>query len=383
LLRGGLELDFKGKGLTMVLLTLLPQVFEATAAAIATRYILGFPWPLCFAHGFTLGAVSPAVVVPSMMILHKQGYGVEKGIPTSMIAASSFDDIIAITAFGVFSTIAFNQAPGGGAEKEDTTVHEIGINAFQLGAGLGVGLTLGFSFILFQSCAQGKCRTIAKTICCLIVGIIFPIVCETIHFPESKFVGIIFFGYGCFRVWGEDKPEEELASIWMFFQPVLFGTVGAAVQFSKLGSGADIAMGVIVILIGLTFRWIGAFCACLEPKYTIKEKAFVAFGWIPKATVQAALGGMTMATATNLGIEEYRVMGEKMLTMAVFAICMTAPAGAIFIAQLGPIWLEKKKGGAGDEEKISHEPIPRRSSMYGDADEILNFRKMYHDKDDL
>ena len=108
LLRGGLELDFKGKGLTMVLLTLLPQVFEATAAACATRWILDFPWPLCFAHGFTLGAVSPAVVVPSMMILHKQGYGVEKGIPTSMIAASSFDDIIAITAFGVFSTIAFN-----------------------------------------------------------------------------------------------------------------------------------------------------------------------------------------------------------------------------------------------------------------------------------
>jgi len=121
LLRGGLELDFKGKGLTMVLLTLLPQVFEATAAAVATRYILSvpagvngspaaddFPWPLCFAHGFTLGAVSPAVIVPSMMILHKQGYGVEKGIPTSMIAASSFDDIIAITAFGVFLTIAFN-----------------------------------------------------------------------------------------------------------------------------------------------------------------------------------------------------------------------------------------------------------------------------------
>lgn len=71
LLRGGLELDFAGKGLTMILLTVLPQLFEATAAACATHYILGIPWSLSFAHGFTLGAVSPAVVVPSMMDLHK------------------------------------------------------------------------------------------------------------------------------------------------------------------------------------------------------------------------------------------------------------------------------------------------------------------------
>jgi hypothetical protein len=71
-----------------------------------------------------------------------------------------------------------------------------------------------------------------------------------------------------------------------------------------------------------------------------------------------------------------------MLNMAVFAICLTAPAGAIFIAQLGPLWLEKKKGG-NDETAIGHEPIPRRVSQFGPADEILNFRRMYHDKDDL
>jgi NhaP-type Na+/H+ or K+/H+ antiporter len=120
LLRGGLELSFAGKGLTMVLLTLFPQIFEAVGSGVATKYIFpDFTWPLCFAHGFTLGAVSPAVVVPSMMLLHKAGYGVKAGIPTSMIAASSFDDIIAITAFGVFITIAKNQAPGGVASVEN------------------------------------------------------------------------------------------------------------------------------------------------------------------------------------------------------------------------------------------------------------------------
>jgi len=297
LLRGGLELDFAGKGLTMVLLTLLPQVFEATAAAIATRFILGFPWALCFAHGFTLGAVSPAVVVPSMMLLHKQGYGVAKGIPTSMIAAASFDDIIAITAFGVFSTIAFNEAPGG--VEAETGIYvgwEIGNNALQLAIGLAFGLIVGFSFIFFQKLPEGPVRRFAKIIALLVVAIALPIGTELLHIPEAKFVGIIFFGYGCFRVWGEDKPEEDLATIWMFCQPVLFGTIGAAVQFKDI-MPSELSTGVLIIFIGLCARWVGAFCACLEPKYTIKEKAFVAFGWIPKATVQAALGGVTLVTA--------------------------------------------------------------------------------------
>ena len=108
LLRGGMELDFTGKGLTVVLLTLCPQFSEAALAGLACRWIFNLPWPLCFAQGFTLGAVSPAVLVPSCMILHKKEYGTKKGIPTTLIAASSFDDIIAISVFSIFLTIAFN-----------------------------------------------------------------------------------------------------------------------------------------------------------------------------------------------------------------------------------------------------------------------------------
>ena len=132
-----------------------------------------------------------------------------------------------------------------------------------------------------------------KLIAVLIVAIATPIVAEVTTFKESKFVGIIFFGYMCFRMWGEDKPEEELGKIWMFCQPLLFGTVGAAVQFKDIDP-TTLGPGILVIFIGLTCRWIGAFLAMMEPKYTVKEKAFVAFGWIPKATVQAALGGVTI-----------------------------------------------------------------------------------------
>ena len=112
LLRGGMELDFTGKGLLVVLLTLVPQNMEAIFSAVATRYIFDMPWALCFAMGYCLGAVSPAVLVPSCMILQNKDYGTKKGVPTSLIAAASFDDIIAISIFSIFLTIAFSQAPG-------------------------------------------------------------------------------------------------------------------------------------------------------------------------------------------------------------------------------------------------------------------------------
>lgn len=107
-MRGGLELDFEGKGLTVVLLTLIPQAFEAFTVACFTRLFFGMPWALCIAQGFCIGAVSPAVLVPSVMTLIELKRGTAKGIPQIMLAASSFDDILAITLFSVFSSIAID-----------------------------------------------------------------------------------------------------------------------------------------------------------------------------------------------------------------------------------------------------------------------------------
>lgn len=107
LMMGGLELSFKGKGLTVVLLTVFPQFGEAAIAGLVAKFIFDLPWLLAIALGFCLGAVSPAVLVPSCMTLHNDHYGTKKGIPTTLIAASSFDDIAAITIFGVCITLLF------------------------------------------------------------------------------------------------------------------------------------------------------------------------------------------------------------------------------------------------------------------------------------
>ena len=110
LLRAGMENDFKGKRLTILLLSFVPQLCEATAVACVVRFIVKMPWALCFAQGFGLAAVSAEVMIPPLMILHKAEYGVNAGVPMTMVSAITFDNIIAITAFGICLSVGLNSA---------------------------------------------------------------------------------------------------------------------------------------------------------------------------------------------------------------------------------------------------------------------------------
>ena len=160
---------------------------------------------------------------------------------------------------------------------------------------------------VFNRCKPEKTKW-PKFFVTLFFAIAAPFASDLSGFPESKFIFVIFFGYMCYRQWGEDKPEHELKLFWMFCQPFLFGTVGAAVLFSKI-EPSMIAKGLLVIIMGVSARWIATFCVAFEKKYTNKERAFMAFAWIPKATVQAALGGLTLSQARDKGITEYEEYG--------------------------------------------------------------------------
>lgn len=195
-------------------------------------------------------------------------------------------------------TIAFREAPGAVAEENDSIGKEVGMNILQIVVGLVVGLAVGWCMRIFNKCGKpknDKCLIWVKFFVCLGFAFLVPVVCELTHFYESKFVCIIFFGYMCFMAWGEEgKPEHYLGVFWAFCQPFLFGTVGAAVLFSKLDTSIlGISLG--VILIGVTCRWLATYVVTFEKKYTSKERAFMGFAWIPKATVQAALGGVVLA----------------------------------------------------------------------------------------
>ena len=125
-------------------------------------------------------------------------------------------------------------------------------------------------------------------------------------------------------------------------QIALFGTVGAAVMFNKIESSI-IGKGLIVIFCGVLARWVATFSVGYGKGFTLKESAFMGFAWIPKATVQAAIGGVVLSEAEKYDLPEYKEYGVAMLTTAVFAIVFTAPIGAILTNTLGPLWLSKSE----------------------------------------
>lgn len=176
----------------------------------------------------------------------------------------------------------------------------------------------------------------------IVLAVVFmiAIVSEVIHFHESRYIGVIFFGYMCHRFWGEDKPDVELAQVWGVFKPFLFGTVGAAVKLNEVDSGV-LGKGFLIILVGVSCRMLATFLSAFERRFTFKERVFMAFAWIPKATVQAAIGGVVLDQARDEGDagEEYVQFGRNIVTIAVLAIVVTAPAGAILTNTFGPLWL--------------------------------------------
>lgn len=265
---------------------------EASTVAFFSWVIFDLPIALCFALGFILGAVSPAVLVPSCMLLTEEGYGAKKGIPTTLMAASSFDDIIAITIFGVCTTSAFASKISG-QESPGIAVLR---NLYQIAAGLAFGLGFGYCMKIFNRFEHTRNLNLIKLFLMLTIAVLDPVVCELIGFHESKYIAIIFFGFMCHHHWGEKKPEKLLGDIWNFMQVALFGTVGASVLFDKIDSSV-IGKGVIVILCGVSMRWIATFMAGVGQGFTIKERAFMGFAWIPKATVQAAIGGVVLSEA--------------------------------------------------------------------------------------
>lgn len=119
---------------------------------------------------------------------------------------------------------------------------------------------------------------------CLIVVTFIGVGSELIQFHESKYIGIILFGYILHCIWKHHKPEIHLEYVWMVLMPLLFGTVGAAIRITEVQL-KHLLLGVGVFIFGLCFRWVATFLVGFAKDYNMKERVFIAFAWIPKATV--------------------------------------------------------------------------------------------------
>ncbi|XP_052035146.1 sodium/hydrogen exchanger 9B1 [Apodemus sylvaticus] len=336
LIRAGLGLDPEAlKHLKGVCLRLSfgPCLFEACSAAFFSHFIMNFPWQWGFLLGFVLGAVSPAVVVPNMLTLQENGYGVEKGIPTLLVAASSMDDIVAITGFNTFLSIVFSS--GSIISNVLSSLRDVLI-------GVLVGIVMGVFVQYFPSGDQER-LTQRRAFLVLSMCISAVLGCQHIGLHGSGGLVTLVLSFMAAKRWAEEKVgiQKIVANTWNVFQPLLFGLVGTEVSVESLES-KTIGMCIATLGLAVSVRMLATFVLMSFANFRFKEKVFIALSWIPKATVQAVLGPLALETARVMAphLESY---AKNVMTVAFLAILITAPNGALLIGILGPKILEQSE----------------------------------------
>ncbi|XP_024597593.1 sodium/hydrogen exchanger 9B1 [Neophocaena asiaeorientalis asiaeorientalis] len=329
LVQAGLGLDPQAlkhlKGVCLRL-SMGPCLIEACSTAVVSHFLMNFPWQWGFLLGFVVGAVSPAVVVPSMLHLQEKGYGFEKGIPTLLVAASSLDDVVAISGFNTCFSIVFSS--GGVLSNLLSAFRDVLI-------GVLVGIVLGMFTRYFPSRDQGKLAAKrASLILSLCVSGVLGSQRLGLHAAGGLCTLVLSFIAG--TSWSKEKirVQKIIGTAWNIFQPLLFGLVGAEVSVTSLTSNA-IGICVVTLSLALLVRISFTFVLMSFAGFNFKEKIFIALSWMPKATVQAVLGPLALERA-RISAPHLESYSKDVMTIAFLAILITAPNGALIIGILGP-----------------------------------------------
>ncbi|CAN7937187.1 unnamed protein product [Ixodes hexagonus] len=339
LIRAGLGLDatvLRNLGGACLRLTCCPCLVECAAVAVSARFLLGFPWLWGTLLGFVLAAVSPAVVVPSMLWLQSEGWGVDKGIPTLVMAAASFDDVLAITGFGVALGIAFSKG---------NLAWNIAKGPLEAIVGLFFGAVVGGLLWFLPSAKSGQ-RSTLRPLLLLLSGLCVMFAARRVEFGGSGPLGCIAVAFVAAFRWNSEEngaasASQTCALLWEVFQPILFGLIGSEVRIKDVVSDATL-LGLAVLGISLTLRMTTSFLVVYGANLSMKERLFVAIAWLPKATVQAAIGPAALDYARILNADDRIVsLATQVLTVAVLSILVTAPVGAAAIALSAPRLLER------------------------------------------
>ncbi|MDO4509654.1 MAG: cation:proton antiporter [Lachnospiraceae bacterium] len=317
LTRAGLGLDFTGLkkiGRPALLMCFLPATFELIGIIIVAPKLMGLSFLEACVLGAVLAAVSPAVVVPRMVKLMDEGYGVKQGIPQLILAGASVDDVYVIVLFSTFVSMM---------QGENASVVSFVNIPVSIVLGILIGFVIGCLLALFFK--KVHIRDTSKVIIILSISLLLTVAEDNLKtaITFSALISIMFIGVGM------KKQHEALAKrisakyakIWVGAEVFLFVLVGATVDISYLGKVGLNA--IIVILSALLFRMAGVFVCLIKSKVELKERIFAMLAYTPKATVQAAIGGIPL----SLGL----ACGDTVLTVAVLAIVLTAPFGAFAI----------------------------------------------------
>lgn len=336
LLKAGLSLDLndlKKAGRSAVLLSFVPASCEIIGYLLFAPVILGISRIDAAVMGAVLAAVSPAVVVPRMVTLMEKNYGTQKAIPQMILAGASCDDIFVIVLFTTF----LGMAQGGSANVMDFINIPVSIVlGILLGAVFGYGLYLFFE----TSYAHKHCvRNSMKVI--IVLGFSFLLIAieEWLDGIVSVSGLLAIVAMACVlklksTAFVSKRLSEKFGKLWLAAEVILFVLVGAAVDI-RYTLNAGLA-AVFMILIALLFRAVGVLLCTVKTSLTPKERLFCVIAYLPKATVQAAIGSVPLAAGLPCG--------NIILSVAVLAILITAPLGALGIDGTYKKLLTKENG---------------------------------------
>lgn len=317
LTRAGLGLDLtslKKIGRPAVLMCFVPATFELAGMLLLAPRLMGMSLLEAAVMGAVLAAVSPAVVVPRMVKLMEEGYGVKEGIPQLILAGASVDDVYVIVLFSTFS---------GMMQGEGASVIRFVNIPVSIILGMIIGLTIGILLAFYFQ--KVHIRDTAKVLIILGISFLLATAEDSLTTPVtfSALIAIMFIGVGLQRK--REAVAKRLAvkygKLWVAAEVFLFVLVGATVNIGYLGRVGVRAL--LMIAGALLFRMAGVWVCLLGTGLKTGEKAFTMLAYTPKATVQAAIGGIPLA----LGF----ACGDTVLTVAVLAIVLTAPLGAFAI----------------------------------------------------
>lgn len=317
LTRAGLGLDLSGLkkiGRPAVLMCFVPASFELLGMILLAPKLMGASVLESAVMGAVLAAVSPAVVVPRMVKLMDEGYGVKEGIPQLILAGASVDDVYVIVLFSTF--VGMMQGEGASILK----FVNIPVSIFW---GIAIGLLLGVLLAYFFK--KVHIRDTSKVLIILSISFLLVVIEDklTTAITFSSLIAVMFIGIGLQkkREAVAERLSVKYGKLWVAAEVFLFVLVGATVNIEYLGKVG--AKAFVVIIGALIFRMFGVFVCLLGTGLKRKERLFAMVAYTPKATVQAAIGGIPLA----LGF----ACGDTVLTMAVLAIVLTAPLGAFAI----------------------------------------------------
>ena len=329
LMRAGLGLDISGLkkiGRPAVMMCFVPASFELLGMLVLAPRLLGLSVLEAAILGSVLAAVSPAVVVPRMVRLMEEGYGTEKGIPQLILAGASVDDVYVIVLFTTFSGIM---------QGKSVSVMSFLNIPISIILGMIIGLLAGG--LLARYFEKVHIRDTVKVL--ILLSISFLLVVAEDHMTTaitfSALIAVMFLGVGLqkYREVVAKRIAVKCGKMWVAAEVFLFVLVGATVNIGYL---SHVGLKAVVLICGaLIFRMAGVFVCLLGTDMNGKEKLFTMMAYTPKATVQAAIGGIPLA----LGF----ACGDVVLTVAVLAIVLTAPLGAFAIDSSYKKFLTKTK----------------------------------------